>query len=444
MTKTWPWGEGGLRQGRGLAKVQTFSGGAISAFLRVSYPFIVRIMRRTCPAFSVLLVVGTIWVSPTFCLAQTTPQQRYPVVSGCVVDHDPTSYTADGDAVESNMLIGHINGVERRAIMEFNIADLLPGQVETARFTGSVGPSASTPPDLRQHQIRLGVGDGVLSVADNSILTGTSNGWFEHNAGDTTTFNYGCTRIFREVVRQNAQFLRAQIYSGNSSQGWDEVKSVPSPALQLTVRPVTTSSVVYYQPPIAVGAASAQGSGPFSIDTSSSSAGVMDWNYSPYQKGRGLLEFNVASIPQGAQIQWAKLEVYVSGLQTQFSIGPNLQIVGYAGDGVVSVDDVSRSATLIGTSGQLNDSNGVGTLSWDLDPASLGSLISSDNYLGIQIRPGVNPERQARIELNNGATSGRTPYLAMAYTIPEPSSLALLLTATIGGLVWRHRRSSTA
>jgi hypothetical protein len=390
-----------------------------------------------------LTFIATTWLAANGCLAQTTQQQRSPVVTGCVVDYDPTSYSANGDAVESSMLIGHINGVERRAIMEFNIGDLAPGQVDAVTFSGRIGPSSSTPNDLRQHEFRLGVGDGMLTVADNSILTGTSNGWFEHSAGVTTDFNYGVTTRFREVERQKAQFIRAQIYSGNDSQGWDAVSTASPPKLQLSVRPVTASTTVYYQPPVSSGAASAQGSGAFTVNTASTYADVMDWNYSPYQKGRGLLEFNIASIPQGAHIEWAKLEVYVSGLQGQFSSGPNLQIACYAGDGTASADDVLRPATVIGTSGELTyATGGMDSLSWNLDPASLESLISSGGYLGIRLQPGVHPELQAVINLNNGVTSGITPYLAIAYTVPEPATSGLLTIGVGSLLLARLRRSS--
>jgi hypothetical protein len=386
------------------------------------------------PILTLAILAAAICLLPHVCRSDTVLQQRVPSVTGCVVDNDPTSYSADGDAVEDWMLVGHANGCERRAVLEYNISDLVPGQVDSVRFQGYIGPNNSAISGLRREEFAIGVGDGAVTVSDN-ILDGTSNiGGVQHSAGASSTFNCGATRPFRELMLQNRDFARIQVYAGNNPQGWDCVESrYPVPSLALSVRPVTSSTVVYYQPPVATGAATAQGDGPFTVNTAATSADVMNWTYAPYQKGRGLMEFDLCAIPKGARVKWAKLDVYVNGLQNSGSgtIGPDLQIAGYVGDGRISAADVLQPGSILGTSGELNTSGvmGVGALSWDLDSALVENAIASGNYLGCRFQPGVEPELQASITLNDGMNSGQTPRLAIAYEVPEAGTVALLLVA---------------
>ena len=148
----------------------------------------------------------------------------------------------------------------------------------------------------------------------------------------------------------------------------------------------------------------------------------MDWSYAPYEQGRALMEFDVSSIPAGATIQWAKLDVHLNGLQTGGwgTIGPNLEIMGYSGDGVATTGDIDEPGVLVGTSGQLLS---TGAWSWDIDADFVESLLGADSYLGVRIQPGDRPGYRATFVLDSLSSPGSEPHLVIAYEIPEPATL---------------------
>ncbi len=152
----------------------------------------------------------------------------------------------------------------------------------------------------------------------------------------------------------------------------------------------------------------------------------MNWDYSPYEKGRALLEFDLSAIPKGAQIQWAKLDVFVSGLQTAGygTIGPNLTITEYHGDGQVSAADLLATGVVAGMSGELNS---AGAMCWDLDTSVVADAISTGGQMGLRFEPGIEPGLQGKIALKGALGSGQAPYLAIAYTVPEPGTMSLLI-----------------
>ncbi len=169
--------------------------------------FVARV-RGLAASIGLIISVSTVWFASNSSVCQAVVQQRSPVITGCVVDNDPTSYSTNGDAVEDRMLIGHINGTERRTVLEFNVADLVPGQVDVARLTGSIGPNNSFDSGVRQHNFCLAVGDGALTVSDN-VTAGTNGiGWFNHNSGETTDFNYEITRAVRGLMITKPSYLR--------------------------------------------------------------------------------------------------------------------------------------------------------------------------------------------------------------------------------------------
>jgi hypothetical protein len=376
-----------------------------------------------------IVFVPMAWLGARSSVCQAAEQRLSPVVVGCVVDYDPTSSIAKGDTVESSPLVGHINGVERRAVLEFDISDLLPGQVDRARLAGRIGPDDSNDTGMRRHYYVIGVGDGVLDVSDNATNLGSVLKVSEHASGAVTDFDFDITDKFRAAVDRSASYLRAQVYAGSNPQGWDTLYDSSSPyatALNLQIRPVSPSTVVYYQPPVATGAAQAEGNNSFTIDNAAGLGNVMNWHYSPYKKGRALLEFDIGSIPDNAQVKWAKLDVYLNGLQNSGygTIGPDLDIVGYIGDGTVSVDDLLQPENVVGTSGEINY---LGPMSWDLDPSFVMRAISSGDYLGIRVQPGIEEQLRTAIRLRDGLLPHQTPRLVIAYEVPEPGTMYLLI-----------------
>jgi hypothetical protein len=387
---------------------------------------------RILASIGMIILVQTIWLLPSVSLCQTW-QQRSPNVTGCVVDNYPYSHSADADSVESGMLIGRINNVERSAVMEFDISDLVPGQVDAARITGQITANNSAPAGTRTHNFVVSAGDGVLSISDNLITSGSYQcGSVSHDAGGSSDYNFNITSKYRSLIRQNSTSLREFIYPSDT-QGWDAVSSLyPAPKLELSVRPVSSTTTVYYRTPVATAAATAQGDGPFTIDTTATRAGVMNWTYSPYEKGRGLMEYDLSDIPVGAHVTWAKLDVYLPGLQGQVGkSGPNLNLVGYLGDGSITSSDLQIPDVIVGTSGEIT---GTGFSSWSLDPTFIENAIASGSYLGIRAQPGTNAQFQTKLQLTDLLGAGYAPYLAIAYEVPEPGSIVLLLI-TVGSFL---------
>ncbi len=374
------------------------------------------------PSLFVLVACLLLGLTAGGSFAQTVSIDREPYVTGCVVDYAPFQIVGPTDTVESGMLIGNINDTVRKAVLEYDISDLVPGVVDSARITGMIGPNNSSPAGYRTHNFTISAGNGIVDVHDIN-QPGTSVGWFKHYSGVKTTFDYDITGAFRRALLSDPDYLRQVIRPGNDPQGWDAVYSLsPSPKLELEVRPTTESTVVYYQTPTASAAAHAQDGGAFTVDPSASEAPVMDWTYAPYEQGRGLMEFDLSSIPAGATVQWAKLDVYIGGLQTGGwgTIGPDLEIVGYAGDGVATAGDVDAPGALIGTSSELLS---TGVFSWDIDTDFVELLLNTDDHLGLRIQPGVGARYRAKMTLNSLSSPETTPHLVIGYEIPEPCDL---------------------
>jgi len=344
--------------------------------------------------------------------AQTYSMYFEPCATGCTVDYEPFDWSAPADAVESGMLIGNINGKIRKAILEYDISDLVSGVVDSARLTGEIGPNNSYPAGDRRHRFHISAGNGVVDVSDS--IPGYAAGIFVHPAGTRTAYDFDITQSFRIIALPNPAYLCQAVWPGGDEQGWDVVGSLsPSPKLELEVRYTTPSTEVYYQAPTASAAAHAQDGGGFTVDPSASAAEVMDWPYAPFERGRGLMEYDLSSIPAGANVLWAKLDVFLNGLQAGGggTIGPDLELLGYAGDGTVTDDDLLGVCELIGTSGEMLS---TGAACWDIDPSFVESLLHTGNHLGLIVQPGVNPQYMVSFYLDF-STLSIVPHLVIAY-----------------------------
>lgn len=393
-------------------------------------------LRKSVPVSALLLCLGLVAEEA---VGQTSLVKYAPEVTGAVVDNSPFSYGGNGDWVESGMLIGNINNQIRKAILEFNISGITPGVVDRARITGQIGPNNSAPSGTRSHFFAIAPGDGVLTIQDNNQSTGISAGSVSHTAGGTSTYDQDITLLYRGVTYSGADYLMQRIRPGGAEQGWDAVYSfLPPPQLELDIRPTTASTTVYYERPVDWGMAHAENGGAFTV-TNNTAAEVMNWPYSPYEQGRGLMEFDLSSIPDNAKILWAKVETYVSGLQGSLgSPGPELQLMGFAGDGTVDNNDVVVAGTLLGTTDPIGS---TGAQIWELDPETLEGLLGGNDHLGLRIEPGGSPELRVRFDLyeSNPTVAYQNPSLAIAYEIvPEPGTLAGI--AVMGVLLTTRRR----
>ena len=96
---------------------------------------------------------------------------------------------------------------------------------------------------------------------------------------------------------------------------------------------------------------------------------------------RAILEFPIDIIPVGVIILSAAIEFEVAGLGYSDDIYPIIEFHGYAGDGVLSVDDAQRPANPIGQSDPITT---VGERPFvPLDAAFVQSLIGQATHVGL-------------------------------------------------------------
>ena len=122
-----------------------------------------------------------------------------------------------------------------------------------------------------------------------------------------------------------------------------------------------------------------------------------------------LIEFPIAEIPANAIISSARLTI--DPLQSASMV---IQALGYAGDGLASLNDETVSTTLVGQStGSISSSTNVNI---PLDVGFVESLLGEATHLGLRLRSQtVGPfTRIASME----SAAGSAPALAIEYTLP--------------------------
>jgi hypothetical protein len=281
--------------------------------------------------------------------------------------------------------------------------------LESARITGRIGPNNAAPSGERTHDISVSSGDGVVNIADN-VGGGFGVGFIQHEAGIRTDYDIDVTRAFRSVVLDDTGYLKQRVSPSTATQGWD---AASMSKLELTLRPTSNDTTVYYQAPAAGAEATATNSGSFSVDVNATRMEVKDRTYSPFEQSRGIVEYDLSSIPATAEVLWAVLDVDIAGYQSQSGVGPTLEIVGYQGDGIASAADVMASAEWLGSTGQIQK---TGPHSWTISPQFVETILQSGNHLGLLIQPGLNSSLDASIRLTDTSSNGgRLPRLAIAY-----------------------------
>lgn len=352
-------------------------------------------------------------ISISIANAQLVSSSRDPDVIGYVTDDAPFNFSGDGDGIGSGAFISNLNGTLAKAVLEYDISDIMPGVLVSARITGTVAANNGLPLGERRHSFSISAGDGVLNTADNAGA-GFSIGSIIHEAGDRSDYDYDITRAFRSVVLEDTGYLKQRVSpSSANDQGWD---AVSIPKLELSLRPTDVGTTVYYQPPVASGEATRIGIFGFTVDQSATSMEVWTSRTS-FESSRGIVEYDVSSIPANAEILWAVLDVQITGYSFFNDLTLTMEMVGYQGDGFVEASDVNTpSAVWTGSPGQIQEG---GFQSWAIDPEFVETILQNGNHLGLLFQPGDNSGLSATIQLADffGDESGR-PHLAIAYTVP--------------------------
>ena len=153
---------------------------------------------------------------------------------------------------------------------------------------------------------------------------------------------------------------------------------------------------------------------------------------------RGILEFDISSIPASAEVLSATLDLrcwlfsYTSSPTPE--IYPSLTVFGYAGDGALSPSDATQTGEIIGQSAEITSMGPIPSISLNEDfiEALLDGGVS---HLGMVT---FDPEtgHQVGFYSQEDFNPAWRPALTVVYT-PEPTSLVLLAA---GGMAMLRRR----
>ena len=153
---------------------------------------------------------------------------------------------------------------------------------------------------------------------------------------------------------------------------------------------------------------------------------------------RGLLEFDISPIPSFATIESVALQFSILEVTSNTT---EVAIYGYSGDGLLTVQDATRSATQVALYDP--DALGLGVRTVNLDTGFFQSSLGTSDFLGLRLQGTAFPVNTSIAASESGLVGA--PQLLVGFTadtatpIPEPSSLALLGIGVIGLLGYRLR-----
>jgi hypothetical protein len=104
---------------------------------------------------------------------------------------------------------------------------------------------------------------------------------------------------------------------------------------------------------------------------------------SSYLYQKGIMEFDLGYIPEGATINSATLTLDIADIIAGFVEYPVIELSGYAGDGVQTGGDANEPKNVIGQKQICN----TGLVDITIDPAYIESLLGDTDYLGLNLLP---------------------------------------------------------
>jgi hypothetical protein len=102
---------------------------------------------------------------------------------------------------------------------------------------------------------------------------------------------------------------------------------------------------------------------------------------------RFVLEFSLASLSSDTAITSATLELDVNNFTNSGGVFPVVPVFGYAGDGVVEVDDAAHNSIQIGISDSITQ---LGLISIDLDVGYIAGLVGNATHFGLLLMGDAN------------------------------------------------------
>lgn len=130
---------------------------------------------------------------------------------------------------------------------------------------------------------------------------------------------------------------------------------------------------------------------------------------------RGLMEFDLSQIPEGAQITSVKLSLDPDQLSSGGGSGPKLHFHGYAGDGVATATDAAVALNPIGSSATIT---AFEVFDVDLSASYVQSLVDQGaSHLGLMARGDANGHRLHFRGWEYGTVES-TPLLTIEFSMP--------------------------
>jgi hypothetical protein len=159
---------------------------------------------------------------------------------------------------------------------------------------------------------------------------------------------------------------------------------------------------------------------------------------------RGILEFDLSSIPRGSTINSASLTLNVNSITHSTDEYPQPLIYGYSGDGVADSADAVKTSNLLL---QTNPITSLGIQSFSLSPSFFQSFVGATNAAGLLIKGGADAHQ---VQFYVSEASFATPSsLALNFTpppepLPEPGDYnGNGYPDASDYTIWRDTRGST-
>ena len=353
-----------------------------------------------------------------------------PVVSGSVRDTAPADGIGDL-TVASGVVIRNSSG-QNRAIAEFDLNSLPDRKLIYAVFSGQLSAVDTTTTSLRTHKVEGYIGNGTLDLADYSA-PGTEVGSIFHVPPNPHQPYVEFTNYLQGRLDAGDDYLGIRVSSVTNPMPHEQLHST---YLEYETYPMGGNTTRFF-PKFDVNVSKEAG-GPYMLVEDQGGINVAQFPSSGIDR-RGVLEYDISSIPAGATITGAKIMFEVNSI----SSSGNSLVYGYAGDGTASIDDAFQVATQIGT---VNFPFGqTGTQTMDVSTQFIQSLVGNSQYLGINM---VGSPQGGSLgfysdEWHTSPYFGLPAQLFIQFTpVPEPAT-ATFAAALFAATALLHRRRAS-